>query len=423
MEDFTVASSLDWGPGDSDRILVPSGVDELGLLEDQMETLDSNSRIIGQFNTSTPGQTILPDPGIGFWVEGVLMAFVGVIGIIGNILGFIRFSVKSADKNFHQLMKMLAVFDFIYIFTTLYLFSIPHIYPQLTTYDAYIEIIPFGLPLAQIGLTGSIYCTVAIAVERYTIVCHPFFKFSAEWKARMYLIPIVVFSLLFNLPKFFELTTEYDYINKEGFKNLTDKFNQTEFSLENLTAEDWINFQNETLGQRLSLIPTRLRSNQTYIQVYLTYLNLFIHGVIPILALLILNIRIYFRIKSLVSTNFLQGPSKRELALTQVSLVIVAVFLVCHGVRWIPNLWELSHTQEGQEMSEIVWPAWITKTVQVSHVLTVLNSSVNFYIYIVKQYRGNSTVTEYQDVPNDTVCNIARNESFQTMNGVQDTYV
>ena len=31
------------------------------------------------------------------------------------------------------------------------------------------------------------------------------------------------------------------------------------------------------------------------------------------------------------------------------------------------------------------WPGWVYKTSQVSHLLTVLNSSINFYIYIGKQ--------------------------------------
>jgi hypothetical protein len=30
------------------------------------------------------------------------------------------------------------------------------------------------MPIAQIGLMGSIYCTMALALERFFAVCHPF---------------------------------------------------------------------------------------------------------------------------------------------------------------------------------------------------------------------------------------------------------
>ena len=43
----------------------------------------------------------------------------------------------------------------------------------------YAYLVPVMLPMAQVGLTGSIYLTVAISIERYTTVVHPFFKVSS----------------------------------------------------------------------------------------------------------------------------------------------------------------------------------------------------------------------------------------------------
>ena len=38
---------------------------------------------------------------------------------------------------------------------------------------------------------------------------------------------------------------------------------------------------------------------------------------------------------------------EREVRNTQVSLVIAAVFLVSHSVRWLPNIWELRQAGSG----------------------------------------------------------------------------
>ena len=47
-------------------------------------------------------------------------------------------------------------------------------------------------------------------------------------------------------------------------------------------------------------------------------------------------------IKSLGPTaSTLLWSQPREVRHTQVSLVIVAVFIMCHSVRWIPNVWEM----------------------------------------------------------------------------------
>ena len=40
----------------------------------------------------------------------------------------------------------------------------------------YAHLVPVLLPLAQIGLTGSVYLTLSISVERFITVKYPFFK-------------------------------------------------------------------------------------------------------------------------------------------------------------------------------------------------------------------------------------------------------
>ena len=52
---------------------------------------------------------------------------------------------------------------------------------------------------------------MAVATERYITVCHPFFKLSHNWSARRYILPILVFSLAYNLPKFGELQVVKTY--------------------------------------------------------------------------------------------------------------------------------------------------------------------------------------------------------------------
>ena len=53
---------------------------------------------------------------------------------------------------------------------------------------------------------------MAIAIERYITVCHPFFKISHNWSPSKYIIPILIFSVAYNLPKFAEL----EVVGEEG---------------------------------------------------------------------------------------------------------------------------------------------------------------------------------------------------------------
>ena len=69
-----------------------------------------------------------------------------------------------------------------------------------------------------------------------------------------------------------------------------------------------------------------------------------------------------------------RAASSRDVINTQISLAIVSLFILCHAVRWIPNMWELYHLDQGQTAT----PSWILQTSAISHLLTTLSSSVNW---------------------------------------------
>ena len=75
------------------------------------------------------------------------------------------------------------------------------------------------------------------------------------------------------------------------------------------------------------------------------------------------------------------------------------MFILCHSVKWIPNIWEL-HMVGTKEYHHFVWPKWIGDLFKyyisrnniscleyatyTSHFLTTMNGSVNVFIYFFK---------------------------------------
>ncbi|XP_023341605.1 FMRFamide receptor [Eurytemora carolleeae] len=263
-------------------------------------------------------------------------------------------------------MMFLSFFDLLYLIASLLLFSVPLIWNAAPSHPAFTKSIPFILPTAHIGMTGSIYLTISLAVERYITVCHPFFKLSHNWPAWVYVLPIVVFSSVFNLPKFFELET----VERPSY-----------------------NSTNETLHENNSLPlymvqPTDLRLNELYISGYIVWANFIINCVFPFLVLIFLNLAVYNELKKIqveeVGTSRAgQILRQKERKLAQVSFIIVFVFILCHSVRWVPNIWEMC------EKDGLEWPVWIEYTTYISHLLTTFNGTVNVLIYFIKH--GNFT--------------------------------
>ena len=92
---------------------------------------------------------------------------------------------------------------------------------------------------------------------------------------------------------------------------------------------------------------------------------------------------------------------EKEIKLAHVSLVIVfgkffnylkktwviemylTVFIICHSLKFIPNMYEI---RQGVQTSDVnlLWPKWIEYAASLSHLLITLNASSDVFIYFIK---------------------------------------
>ena len=318
----------------------------------------------------------------------VLLTICGCFGIIGNILLIFMFMRLDVKLTFHRLMILLAIYDTIFIGLCIIVFSFPAVSEAYISNGYHSCIAPTAIAFIQISLTGSIYCTVGISIERYLTVCHPFYMARKEWGAKRYFVPIILFSIIFNISRFFELQLN---------------------SLDNLDKNLMENQTTTSYTYQIELSP--LRKNKYYYSVYIIGLNFAFNGLIPFVIVILLNGLLYKSFNSIwrettshstciqvLASNLALTRSNRaitnlaksrlkfsELTLAKVSLIVVFVFVVCHSIRWIPNIYELIQRM-CQNGTNIQWPYWVRLLEQISNFLTVLNSSVNFYIYYITHY-------------------------------------
>ena len=155
---------------------------------------------------------------------------------------------------------------------------------------------------------------------------------TSSWPSLGYILPIIIFSVSYNIPTFFELQVktllrtddgsislcQELHINEEYISDGTedpvilenpssDNCNESSFDDSNMVKITVI-FHSLCHGifQVEKIAATSLRMNPIYIKLYLIYLNFFIHGVIPFSLLIILNIAIYRQVPTMYCLITLQ---------------------------------------------------------------------------------------------------------------------
>lgn len=285
---------------------------------------------------------------IEFWVCGVLLNIVGVLGILGNVISMIILSRPQMRSSINYLLTGLARCDTMLIITSMLLFGIPSIYPYTGHFFGYYNYVypfisPAVFPIGMIAQTASIYMTFTVTLERYVAVCHPLRAraLCTYGRAKIYFIVCVCFSLAYNMPRFWEVNT------------VTYQLPNTDVVLH-------------------CVRPSAMRVDPTYINYYIHWCYLIVNYIIPFLTLAILNCLIYRQVKRANrERQRLSRSEKREIGLATMLLCVVVVFFMLNFLPLVLNISEAFYSEIDH------------KVTKVSNLLITVNSSVNFLIYII----------------------------------------
>lgn len=285
-------------------------------------------------------------PQFEFWSNGILLNFVGIFGVLGNILSMIILSRPQMRSSINYLLIGLARCDTILIITSMLLFGIPAIYPytgflRFYYFRLYPDISKVVYPLAMIAQTASVYLTLTVTLERYVAVCHPLRAraLCTYGRARLYVIVIIIFSICYNVPRFLEV--------------------------------DQTMYKDDEFGVVFCIVATDMRANLLYINIYIHWLYLVFIYFIPFSGLMFFNAKIYQQVrKANRERQRLSRTEKREIGLATMLFCVVIVFLSCNIIALLINVIEAFSQQIYDRL------------VKSSNLLVTINSSVNFIIYV-----------------------------------------
>lgn len=343
---------------------------------------------------------ILDMSGYSFWCDGVLVSVIGTVGFIGNLLALIVLSRKTIRDLFHKLLFALACFDLMYIVFGGINYTFRSFKAQS---DYFTYLFPHVIhPFTHISLAATIFMTVAITIERYLGLCHPFLPPSSR-KAWFYILPVIVISVTLNIPKFMEIQLGTRTVRGEGEDG--GGFNLT----------------------RPSYHPTELRKSPMYIRSYVMWTRLFSTAIIPVSLLVLLNARIIFDLVRSANVQRFGGSFRRqrkEINTSFVLLCIVLIFFCCHAARIVLDVHEFSNVESilrcHGEMRKPWMPSyWMQALPYISHLAMILNSSVNFIVYCLvgNHFRREMCrmfgFRKYASVPQtiETMTNVSRKSS------------
>jgi len=106
----------------------------------------------------------------GEYFSAVIL-FLAAGGFVVNVASVCILAAKGRRSMFHNLLKLLALYDLVVVTGCAMLYAIPNLW-RAYRLSLYPRMLPWLLPLVQIAMASSVLTTIAMSLERYVRICH-----------------------------------------------------------------------------------------------------------------------------------------------------------------------------------------------------------------------------------------------------------
>ena len=314
-----------------------------------------------------------------WWVGGVMSIFTSGLGIILNTVSIcVLCNRRIRASLFNRLLVCLAIMDSLFLATTIFVALTRKLITLYSFHHVFI-FVHILYPARSMLICSSTYMTVGLSYERYAFLTKPIHQRARHntntySRLALYCSLIITFSILYYIPRFFDLEVE----------KLPCESNQE------------VNGTLFNCSSQYDFRPTPIRVDPNYVLWYINVSNLVVTGVIPGVLLGFFNYKIS---KSLQRSNITrasmvsrqrhtaakhQNKNSSDHGRTLVLFAIVILFFVCHALRIILNIEEVANlASEGDPKTEScpILRFWAVVLIPVSNLLIQINASANFFIY------------------------------------------
>src|SRR6218665_2342262 len=287
-----------------------------------------------------------------FTVYTVAMGTLCSFGLVGNAASFLVLLRDRGRSATSFLLQALAFVDSLVLVTAVPLYILPAVYPYTgflaAYYHVYLTILPLLWPIYLIPYTCTVIITVLVSLHRYCSVCKPFrqSKVFTCREAQNRVAGITIFSVIYNIPRFFEYRSVQVC--------LAPNVSRSAFEI------------------------SELGDNKFYRIIYANVLYfVVIHGG-PLLLITFFNVQLILALKRRQRRWAEMGKGWYQQDVSVVLVVVMCVFIVCQTPTFIDHiLW----TVVGEQARHC--GGWHYYYTAIGDLLAIVNSSVNFVIYIL----------------------------------------